>query len=167
MKAPTPQLQQRFSDWQRNLTLTNKASQTASEVEERQRALVAAVNAGPTEFTEYLRAELGLSAPGQMDVPLLPRQLDPSELRDPPLQLEREICASFSGRVTPSEASQPLFWTRCHYEWIASGLLGDNLSSALLGTLSTAQRNRPLRPPHAISCEEWADCLMFAARSPP
>ncbi len=135
MNAPTPELQQRFSDWQRHLTSTSRDSQSPSEIAGRQQILISAVSAGIEAFTEYLRTELDLGEPGGIGPPPLPRRIDPSELRDPPLQLERELYSSFEGHTTPSEASQPLFWTRCHYQWIASGHFGDNLFGAFLGSL--------------------------------
>lgn len=137
MKAPTPEMEQRFSDWQRSLTLTDKRKQSPVDVTERQQALIDAVNAGASAFANHLQAELGLGDPGGIGAPELPRRLDPAEFRDPPLLLERGLYSAFGGQVTPAEASQPLFWTRCHFQWIASGQLGENLHGALLGTLTT------------------------------
>ena len=36
MMQPTPEMEQRFSDWQRGLTLTDKRNQSAAEISSRQ-----------------------------------------------------------------------------------------------------------------------------------
>ena len=72
-----------------------------------------------------------------MDAPPLPRNVDPSELRDPPLQLEQDIHSGWSDHVQPRDASQPLQWTRRHLKWIEDGHFGERLHDAFLGTLST------------------------------
>ncbi len=137
MKQPTPQMEQRFSDWQRGLTLTDKRKQSAAEVAQRQRQLIEAVKGGSQSFVEDLRSELELSDQANIEAPPLPRAIDPSELRDPPLQLERDLVTAWADKLNPRDASQPLLWTRCHLQWIADGQFGERLDEAFLGTLGS------------------------------
>lgn len=142
MRQPTPEMEQRFSDWQRALTLTDKRNQSADEVTQRQLELIAAVNGGSQSLVSYLRDVLDIDSTSQLNAPPLPRRIDPSELRDPPLQLEVEISAAWSELVSAREASQPLFWTRCHLDWIGQGQFGEQLDDAFLGTLASGAKEK-------------------------
>lgn len=142
MRQPTPEMEQRFSDWQRSLTLTDKRNQSADEVGHQQLELIAAVNGGSDSLAGYLRDVLGIDSTTQLNAPPLPRKIDPSELRDPPLQLELETSATWSDLVSAREASQPLFWTRCHVDWISQGQFGEQLDEAFLGTLASGAAER-------------------------
>ena len=142
MKQPTPEMEQRFSNWQRGLTLTDKRNQSAQEISSRQHELIEAVNGGSSSFAVYLRDALGIDPNTELDAPPLPRNIDPSELRDPPLQLEQDLYSGWSGHLHPSEASQPLQWTRCHLKWIEDGHLGERLDEAFLGTLSSGNEEK-------------------------
>ena len=139
MKPITPQDEQRFSDWQRGLTLWNKRDQSPAEVAERQRELRDAVHSGSAALAAYLRSELELAEGGAADAPTLPLPLDPSEFRDPPFQLERQIFETWRAVVKARFASQSLFWTRSHVLWIEQGYLGEQLAPALLGALQTGK----------------------------
>lgn len=130
---------QRFSDWQRGLTLWNKPHQSATDVHERQVALREAVHGGSATFVAYLEGELGTAVGEWSNAPDLPRSLDPSEFRDPPFQLEREIYEAWRDVVKARFASQPLFWTRNHAVWIDQGRLGEQLAPALLGALQSGK----------------------------
>ena len=136
MNQVTPEMEQRFSDWQRGLT-TDRRNQTISEVAERQQELIEAVKGGSSSFAGYLRNALGIGADVELSAPSLPRKIDPSEFRNPPLQLELDLFATWSGRVRPREASQPLLWTQWHLQWIGEGQFGERLDDALLGTLTS------------------------------
>ena len=142
MKQPTPELEQRFSDWQRGLTLADRRNQSASEISGRQNELIEAVNGGSSLFADYLRNALGIDTSAELEAPPLPRSIEPSELRDPPLQLEQDLFASWSGQLHPRDASQPLQWTRCHLKWIEDGRLGERLNEAFLGTISSGAEEK-------------------------
>ena len=139
MTPITAEDEQRFSDWQRSLTLWDRRNQSAKAVHERQLELRDAVHRGSATFSAYLTDELGLTAAVEGDAPALPRPLDASEFRDPPFQLERQIYEAWRGVVTARFASQPLFWTRNHAVWIQQGLLGEQLAAALLGALQSGK----------------------------
>ena len=142
MKLPTPEMEQRFSDWQRGLTLTDKRNQSAPEISNRQHELIEAVKGGSSSFADYLRDALGIDPSTELDAPALPRNIDPSELRDPPLQLEQDLYFSWSDHLHSREASQPLQWTRCHLKWIEDGCFGERLDEAFLGTLSSGTEEK-------------------------
>ena len=135
MKQVTAQREQRFSDWQRGLTVTAKIDQPKDDVEARQDQLRGAVHGGSGMFAAYLRDQLGVPTDEALDAPALPRPLDPSEFRDPPFELEREAYDQWRGQVTPNLASQPLFWALCHIAWLEAGLLGERIDTAFLGTI--------------------------------
>ena len=141
MNQPTPELEQRFSDWQRGLTLTDKKSQSMAEVAARQSDLVDAVKAGSASFADYLGKALELE-PGSLGAPPLPRKIDPSEFRDPPLQLESDLFAMWSSELHARAAAQPLLWTRWHLQWISEGQFGERLDQALLGTLANGSEEK-------------------------
>ena len=135
----TTQDELRFSDWQRRLTLHDKRNQSAEDVAERQVELHDAVHGGPEAFAAYLREQLGVPSGTEIGAPTLRRQIDPSEFRDPPLELERQTYQAWRNSVTPQLASQPLFWTRNHIAWIEEGYLGEQLAPALLGVLQSGK----------------------------
>ncbi len=137
MNRPTPELEQRFSDWQRGLTLIDKRNQSEQHVADRQNELIEAVTGGSTLFAAYLRTQLGIDIDAHLDGPQLPRKLDPSEFRNPPFELERDLFETWSNDLSAREASQPLLWTRCHLQWIEQGQFGERLDEAFLGTLSS------------------------------
>ncbi len=141
MTQPTPELEQRFSDWQRGLTLTDKKSQSAAAVAARQSDLIDAVKAGSASFAGYLGQALELE-PGGLGAPPLPRKIDPSELRDPPLQLESDLFGMWSGELHARAAAQPLLWTRWHLQWISEGQFGERLDEAFLGTLANGSEEK-------------------------
>ena len=131
-----PSLTQRFSDWQRNLTLSDKLYQDAIEVASRQRVLAESVRGGPAMLVNHLREALSVNEFKLGELPPLPRQVSPAEFRDPPFQLERELFDSWNGKIRRREAANPLFWTLCHMKWMSSGRMGDRIEGALLGTLA-------------------------------
>lgn len=139
MKPITAQDEQRFSDWQRSLTLWNKRDQSPTEVADRQAELRDAVHGGSAALAVYLRSELRLAEDAAADALALPRPLDPSEFRDPPFQLERQIFEGWRDAAKARFASQSLFWTRNHAVWINQGYLGEQLAPALLGALQTGK----------------------------
>ena len=139
MMQISAQDEQRFSAWQRSLTLADKRNQSAAEVGEQQRVLREAVQGGPGELAAYLREALGIATNAEIDAPDLPRTLTPPEFRDPTFDLERQIYEGWLGTVTPYEASQPLYWTRCHIRWIEDEALGVQLESALFGALQSGK----------------------------
>ncbi|MDE2934616.1 MAG: hypothetical protein OXS47_12235 [Chloroflexota bacterium] len=141
MAQPTPELEQRFSDWQRGLTLTDKKSQSAAEVAARQADLIDAVKAGSASFAGYLGEALELD-PGSLGAPPLPRKIDPSEFRDPPLQLESDLFDMWSSELHARAAAQPLLWTRWHLQWIREGQFGERLDEAFLGTLANGSEEK-------------------------
>lgn len=141
MNQPTPELEQRFSDWQRGLTLTDRKTQSAEEVVERQSDLIDAVKAGSASFADYLGKALELE-PGSLGAPPLPRKIDPSEFRDPPLQLEADLFAMWSSELHAHAAAQPLLWTGWHLQWISEGQFGERLDEALLGTLANGSEEK-------------------------
>lgn len=143
MKQTTRLEEQRFSDWQRGLAVSNlqKAEQSIIEsVSERQAALRKAVKGGAEVLAAYLREQLDVSSNVKLEAPLPPRPLAPTEYRDPPFELEREIYEAWSGQVPRSRASQPVFWTLCHIDWLEQGLLAEPLDQMLLGTLATGAK---------------------------
>lgn len=48
----------------------------------------------------------------------------PGDLREPSIDLERELAAAWREHVRPRLAAQPLFWLLCHIEWIEQGCFG-------------------------------------------
>ena len=141
MNQSTPELEQRFSDWQRGLTLADKRSQSVAEVADRQSDLIDAVKAGSASFADYLGTALELE-PGSLGAPPLPRRIDPSEFRDPPLQLEYDLHATWSSELHARAAAQPLLWTRWHLQWIGEGQFGERLDEAFLGTLANGSEEK-------------------------
>ncbi len=137
-----PSLEQRFSDWQRGLTLFDKHNQDSSKVLARQQTLIAAVRDGRTSLVKHLRDALKVNEAKLSGIPELPRRMIPAEFRDPPFQMEREIYEAWTGQVRRREAANPLFWTLCHIRWISTGFLGDRLEGALLGSLSNGSSER-------------------------
>lgn len=142
MNRPTPEMEQRFSDWQRSLTLTSKTNQSEEDVTERQRELVNAVKGGSQSFGAYLRVQLGIEPNVNLEAPTLPRMIDPSELRDPPFELEVSLVEAWSDQLNSRDASQPLLWTRCHLNWIEQGHLGERLDEAFLGALPSGAEEK-------------------------
>lgn len=137
----------RFTRWQRELIFEVKRhgkwdeapSEVTAPIRERQERLIASVRGGPSQLGQYLREELGLGSADKIEAPPLPRDaLTPSEYREPPLPLEREIGKEFKSSMSSrrAQASSPLFWFLCHIVWIEQGSLGTNghtLQEALLG----------------------------------
>ena len=142
MNRPGATLEQRFSDWQRSLIVQKRMSRPVEEIEECQRKLITVVAGGSVSLAEHLKEQLGIDKSDERDVPLLPRPIDPSEFLDPPFELERDLVAAWVGSVTAREASQPLFWTRCHIHWIGQGNFGERLNDALLGRLPSGAQEK-------------------------
>lgn len=142
MKPPTPETEQRFSDWQRGLTLTDRKNQSPAEVADRQAELIDSVKRGSKSFAEYLAKALGVEPGSSLSAPPLPRQIDPSEFRDPPLQFESALFTTWSDEVYARAASQPLMWTRWHLQWIGEGQFGERLDEAFLGTLANGTEEK-------------------------
>ncbi len=136
MKQLTVKTNQRFSDWQRKLTSNGNAAHDA-EVPQRQQALRAAVRDGPDALVAYLREQLGVPGAETIAAPLLPRNIEPGEFRNPPLELEVECCRAWKDKIEPRQAAQPLFWTLCHIRWIEAGRLGAQLEASLCGALES------------------------------
>ncbi len=142
MTYPTPEMEQRFSDWQRGLTTNAKSNQPEEQVAERQRELIASVKAGSAQFAEYLRAQLGVDREASLEAPQLPRKIDPSEVRNPPFELERRLCDHWAGQLGAREASQPMRWTHWHLIWIEQEQFGARLGEAFLGKLSNGEEEK-------------------------
>ncbi len=135
MNRIDPTLLQRFSDWQRGLTVIRRSNQDSSEIAVRQQSMIAAVRGGPDSFVSYMCNALKTDVTNVIDAPDLPRQLIASEFRDPPFLLEKSLGESWQGLIARREAANPMFWTLCHMNWISNGRLGSNLSGALTGSL--------------------------------
>ena len=139
-----------FSEWQQSLAARNNNALDDEEragLEERQRALLAAVADGPEALARHLRARLGLEAGTAIGAPPLPRTaLTPNEFPNPPIELERELAAAWDGQVDPGQAAQPLFWLLCHIEWIEQGRFDDIKAALTLGdgARTADQRTRNL-----------------------
>ena len=130
MKQLTPAIEQQFSDWQRCLAVRGKG--TPAIVQERQEELHQRVGAGPVAFAAYLRAALDLTPDEVIAAPRLPRPVNATEYRDPPLELERLLYESWSNTVCARDAARPLFWMLAHIQWLEAGSLGEQIDAALL-----------------------------------
>ncbi len=117
-----------FTEWQRSLAarprdLDSKEARPAHM--QRQQALVDALGEGALALGRYLRGRLGLDPASHIGAPLFPREaLTPHEFREAPAELEAEIAEAWDGRISPADASKPLFWVLCHVEWIEQGRFG-------------------------------------------
>ena len=133
----------KFTKWQKEIVFDqgrhgkpNKQNRRIwKPIRERQDELQLAIKAGHASLGAYLRKALHIGDK-KIDAPGFPRdQLTPSELRKPPIQLERELSAAWTG-VRPRLASRPVFWLLCHVEWIEQGRFGQaghQLEDALVG----------------------------------
>ena len=144
-----------FSAWQQGIVFQarryrhrkDEGASAREAVRERQRALERAARGGPRALAGYLRERLGVGHRERIGAPALPRPLTLNEYLNPPLPLETELGAAWSGpsdegkahRVTPREASQPVFWLLCHIEWIEQNRFGR-------GSLAEVFMNGPGRP---------------------
>ena len=144
-----------FSSWQQGMVFQAKrykhrkdeGASVREAVRERQRALERAARGGPRALADYLRERLEVGPRDRIGAPALPRVVTPNEYLNPPLPLEMELGAAWSGRsdeakshhVTAREASQPAFWLLCHIEWIEQHRFGR-------GNLAEMFMNGPARP---------------------
>ena len=138
MNPPSVELEQRFSDWQVGLVTMPRRVNT--HVAERQQALYEAVDSGPVVLARHLRTELGIPETEAIDAPTLPTMLSASEFRNPTFEYERKLAPDWAGRILPREAAQPLFWTRCHIDWLERGYLSNKTDEALTGKLTSGAR---------------------------
>ncbi len=122
----------KFSNWQRGIVFEPKRHGKPGErnrhvwkpIRERQEELQSAIKGGHEGLGAYLRKSLhtGRKAIG---APELPRpELTPDECQTPPVELERELWATWSGLIGPRFASRPVYWLLCHVEWIEQGRFG-------------------------------------------
>ena len=130
MKQLNPEVEQRFSDWQRGLATRGRTISAA--VTDRQVELHHLVSEGPLAFASYLRGRLGLIEDDPIDAPALPRDINADEYRDPPFSLERTLVESWEGIIRRQDASRPLFWALAHVRWLEEGKLGNAIEETLL-----------------------------------
>lgn len=135
-----------FTRWQRGLIFEAKIhgkwedapSEVTEPIRQRQLELVDAAREGPAELARYLRVQLDLEGDQRLEAPPFPRrELTPSEYKDPPVELEKELGAAWKDELEhrAALASSPLFWLLCHIIWIEEGRLGRDglaLEEALL-----------------------------------
>lgn len=133
----------KFSNWQQRIVFDQgrhgKPSRENRDVwnpiRERQKELRLALRGGPKALGAYLRHTLDIGGK-QIGAPELPRsQLTPDECQTPPVELERELWAAWSG-LRRRFTSQPVYWLLCHVEWIEQGRFGQvgpRLEAALIG----------------------------------
>lgn len=122
-----------FTKWQKDLIFEVKihgkrkdVPETVETIEKRQVELHNAAAAGPDELGKYLRDVLELGTDEQIDAPALSRErLTPSEFREPPVELEKELNGCWEGKIDRHLASQPVFWFLCHIEWIEQCKIGE------------------------------------------
>ena len=124
-----------FSEWQQSVAIKNldkQSSEKQAEIAGRQHELLEAVLSGPPALAGYLRRELGLEGVTLDGLPFPRDELTPSEFKEPPIELERELAECWAGLVSRREASQPVFWTIQHLGWIEENRIGGgDLSRAL------------------------------------
>lgn len=143
MRAPPLQVRERMSDWHTNaVEIRRKDDKEAAAHNERaeplQEELIAAVGDGTEALAGLMRRRLGLGVGQEIDAPALPRPFSPSEFRDPPLALERDLCAALAD-LTPALAAQPAFWTVCHIAWIEVERFEPPLAPFFLGAKVTGK----------------------------
>ena len=143
MKAPSHAQRERLSAWQTAAVRTGRKDDKQADAHNEkarplQDELIAAVGDGPHALANHMRGKLGLGARQEIDTPELPRPLTPSEYRDPPLALERDICGSLPD-LTPALATQPAFWTLCHIAWIEADCFEPPLEPFFLGAKVTGK----------------------------
>ena len=114
-----------FTEWQRSLAARPRdldSEEARLVYVQRQKGLVDALSEGALPLGRYLRAHLGLDPASLVGAPSLPREmLTPHEFREAPAELETELAEAWDGRISPADASKPLFWLLCHLEWIEEG----------------------------------------------
>ena len=142
-----------YTEWHKSHVFLNRSrygepdsevrKKKETEFARRQRALAAIVKRGPTVFAAHLREILGIPADVAIGVPALPRKLTPSEFRNPSLELEIEIAEALRD-LTAFQASQPLFWTVCHTQWLEEDQLDRNTADYLLGHSTTGKPEKEL-----------------------
>ena len=143
MKAPSRALREHLSAWQTAAVQTGRkddkhAAAHNERAERLQGDLVAAVTDGPQALASHMRGKLGLGIREEIDASELPRPLTASEYRDPPLALERDLCASLPGLI-PALAAQPAFWTLSHIAWIEADCFEPPLEPFFLGAKVTGK----------------------------
>ena len=149
----TDEMRGAYLQWQKDHVLLNRSRygepgtqlREAKEAEyaNRQRVLASIVRNGPAEFARYLREVLGIRANRVIEAPSLPRRLTPSEFRNPSLELEVKLAQALSA-LSAFQATQPLFWTVCHIQWLEDGQLDRNTSDYLLGHVTTGKLEKDL-----------------------
>lgn len=145
MNARCHAFRERLSAWQTAAVQTGRkddkhAAAHNERAEHLQDELIAAVKEGPQALASHMRGKLGLGVceEAEIDAPELSRPLTSSEFRDPPLALERDLCASLSD-LTPAIAVQPAFWTKCHLAWIEADCFEPPLEPFFLGAKVTGK----------------------------
>ena len=143
MKALSHEAREHLSTWQTAATQTGRkddkdAAAHNKRAEPLQDELISSVKGGRLALASYMRRKLGLSDGKEIDAPDLPRVLSPSEYRDPPLALERELCDSLPD-LTPARAAQPAFWALCHIAWLEAGCFESPLEVFFLGAKVTGK----------------------------
>ena len=143
MKAPSHVHRERLSTWHTAAVQTGRkddkrAAAHNEKAKPQQDELIAEVRDGPQALATLMRRKLGLSDTQEIAAPELPRPLTSSEYRDPPLVLERDLCASLSD-LTPAIAAQPAFWTLCHIKWLEANCFEPPLEPFFLGAKVTGK----------------------------
>ena len=117
-----------FTRWQQSLVVRDADLATEQDREAlaaRQTMLKSALDGGADVVAAYLREHLEINDGVAIDAPPFPRErLTPSELREPPAELELEIADAWRTTFSPAFASRPLFWLLCHIEWLEQGRFG-------------------------------------------
>ncbi len=99
--------------------------QVKALVRRRQQELRSAVDGGYRALGSYLRRKLQIGRYETIGAPPFPRaELAPAEFLQLSAELETELAEAWLGPVGPGLASQPLFWTLCHLEWLEEGRFG-------------------------------------------
>lgn len=144
-----------FTKWQKGLIFEEKIhrakwddapEEIRAPIRERQSELIDVVRGGPAELVQYLRERLGLESDQTIEAPPFPRrELTPSEYKDPPVELEKELGTAWNEALEhrAALASSPLFWLLCHIVWIEDGRLGADglaLEEALLSGAKKRER---------------------------
>ena len=143
MKAPSNAVRECLSRWQTGAVRTGRKDDKDAAEHNRKAAslqdeIVRAVNDGPNALARLVRVKLELDSAQRIDAPELPRPLTDSEYRDPPLELERDLCAALPD-LTPALAAQPAFWTLCHVAWIDANRFEPPLAPFFLGSKVTGK----------------------------
>lgn len=121
----------KFTDWQKRIVFDkgrhgdpDKRNQHIwKPIQAQQEELQSAITGGHKELGAYLRRVLHIGEK-IIGAPKIPRsELTPDECQTPPIELERELWAAWSG-LRRRFTSRPVYWLLCHVEWIEQGRFG-------------------------------------------